>query len=283
MPQDSRDITFDDAADLAAEPISDEAPAPAAADLPAQAERPADVPEKFWDAKAGALRTEALLKSYAELERKLGQAARAPAVDADGGEAAAAPVEAPPADVADGSERERLLALLGRPASPDEYRIEPPSALVEVDPALNARLHEAGFTQAQAQLVYELAAERLTPVIAEVAGELEARLEIERLQRHFGGAEAWRGVARQIRTWAEANLEPAVYATLAGSGDGVLALHQMMRAAEPTMLGGGGDGAAGEVGEDALGEMVRDPRYWRQRDPDFVAKVTAGFRKLYGS
>ena len=34
--------------------------------------RPAGVPEKFWDREAGAIRTDALLKSYVELERKLG-------------------------------------------------------------------------------------------------------------------------------------------------------------------------------------------------------------------
>ena len=27
--------------------------------------------------------------------------------------------------------------------------------------------------------------------------------------------------------------------------------------------------------------MVRDPRYWRQRDPDFIGRVTEGFKKLY--
>ena len=36
------------------------------------------------------------------------------------------------------------------------------------------------------------------------------------------------------------------------------------------------------VSQDALDEMMRDPRYWRQRDPEFIARVTEGFRKLYG-
>ena len=27
--------------------------------------------------------------------------------------------------------------------------------------------------------------------------------------------------------------------------------------------------------------MMRDPRYWRQRDPEFIARVTAGFKRLY--
>jgi hypothetical protein len=28
--------------------------------------------------------------------------------------------------------------------------------------------------------------------------------------------------------------------------------------------------------------MMRDPRYWRTREPDFVKRVTEGFRRLVG-
>ena len=34
--------------------------------------------------------------------------------------------------------------------------------------------------------------------------------------------------------------------------------------------------------EEALREMMRDPRYWRQRNPEWVKRVTDGFRKLVG-
>lgn len=34
--------------------------------------------------------------------------------------------------------------------------------------------------------------------------------------------------------------------------------------------------------EEALREMMRDPRYWRHRDPEWVNKVRDGFRKLIG-
>jgi hypothetical protein len=52
----------------------DGAPAPAPeADLGAAHEpkppRPAGIPEKFWDGEGGCVRTEALLKSYLEIER----------------------------------------------------------------------------------------------------------------------------------------------------------------------------------------------------------------------
>jgi hypothetical protein len=255
MPDETQDTMPDDSTDLLE--VAGE-PAAAPAMVP---QRPPEVPEKFWDPVAGTVRTDSLVKSYAELERKLSLLTQ--------GEAGL-----------NESTRARLLDMLGRPPSADQYRIEPPNELVAPDPELNARLHNAGFTQAQAQLVYELAAERLLPVVGEIAGELAAQRQADRLERHFGGADAWRAVAGQIRTWAQSKLEPEIYATLAGSHDGVLALYQMMRADEPKLLDGtdGSDALSAE----ALDEMVRDPRYWRQRDPNFIGRVTEGFKKLYG-
>jgi hypothetical protein len=34
--------------------------------------------------------------------------------------------------------------------------------------------------------------------------------------------------------------------------------------------------------ESTLRRMMRDPRYWRSREPEFVKRVTNGFRKLVG-
>lgn len=237
---------------------------PASPELPAPAARPDYLPGKFWDEEAGAVRTEALARSYQELERKLGRMVALPGGEADAGA------------------RERLLAALGRPVSPEEYRIDPPGGLLDADPAVNARLHEAGFTQAQAQLVYELAAEHLAPVIRDVLQEAEAQRQSERLARHFGGEAAWQQIARELRGWGEAHLAPDVYATLSGDAEGVLAMYRMMQAAEPALI----DDAAGQAGEldaESLHEMMRDPRYWRDRDPEFIARVTEGFRTLFPS
>jgi hypothetical protein len=141
-------------------------------------------------------------------------------------------------------------------------------------------LRTAGFSQSQAQLVYDLAAQRLLPVIQDALGEIEAQQQLDRLQRHFGGAEAWGNTARQLKSWAASHLDPTIHETLAASYEGVLALHQMMRASEPELLAGAAEPAP-ELNEAALVELMRDPRYWRQRDPEFIARVTAGFKRLY--
>ncbi len=226
------------------------------------ADRPADVPEKFWDAEAGSIRTDALLRSYLELERRLGRSVPKPE-NADDVEAI-----------------DRLLGVLGRPPAPEGYEIEAPHPLLTPDPSLNELLHGAGFTQRQAQLVYDLAAERLLPVIEEATAELEASRQVDRLERHFGGVEAWRTTSAQIKAYAAANLPEELHEALAGSFEGILALHEMMRKAEPEIVGRAGSGQLA-VTEDSLRELIRDPRYWRDRDPEIVQRVTAGYRSLF--
>lgn len=234
-------------------------PAPSAA-VPA---RPADVPEKFWDAERGALRVEALLKSYRELERRLSQRA------------------CPPGDDADEEERLRFRRAMGVPDGPEGYAIEARHELCGPDPEINGRLHEAGFTGAQAQLVYDLAAERLLPLVAEAAAQFEADRQAERLRAHFGGEERFRRVARQLSAWGRANLPPAVFEALSTTCEGVLALQRMAERDEPALHR---EAEAQEAtGEDALRAMMRDPRYWRSREPEFVRRVSEGFRRLVGN
>ncbi|RUT86780.1 hypothetical protein, partial [Mesorhizobium sp. M7A.T.Ca.US.000.02.2.1] len=45
---------------------------PTGPEAPVQTDRPAHIPEKFWDADTKSVRTEALLQSYGELEKKVG-------------------------------------------------------------------------------------------------------------------------------------------------------------------------------------------------------------------
>jgi hypothetical protein len=175
---------------------------------------------------------------------------------------------------------DRLWEALGRPEAPDQYDLSSPHPLIEPDPAVNQKLHEAGFTQRQAQLVYNLAAEHILPIVSEASTELAAARQIDRLKEHFGGEEAWRTTAGQIKAYAEANLPAEVCGALSTSFEGVLALHDMMRKAEPDIIGMAGSGQMG-ASEEGLQEMIRDPRYWRDRDPNYVRRVTEGYRNLY--
>ncbi|MCC7427211.1 MAG: hypothetical protein IT557_09915 [Alphaproteobacteria bacterium] len=226
--------------------------------------RPADIPEKFWDAQKGEVRIDALLKSYRELERRLAR------------------LSSPPGDDAGEEERSRFRRALGAPDTPEAYAIEERHPLCCADAEINRRLHAHGFTQAQAQLVYDLAAERLLPLIAEAAGQFEADRQIERLIQHYGGEDRFRTLSRQIGAWGRANLPAPVFEALACTSDGVMTMHRMMEGEEPGIVRGAG-APIGVRSENELRAMVADPRYWKMRDPDFVRRVGEGFRRLFAS
>jgi hypothetical protein len=223
-------------------------------------ERPEGLPEQFWDHETATVRADALAQAYRELEQKVGSMLPIPGPE-------------------DQAARDRLLQVLGRPGHPEDYKVFSPHPLLQPDPELHERLHAAGFTQKQVELVYELAAEHLIPTLQAGLSDIGAEHDRQRLEQRFGGSSAWREAARQMRTWAEANLPAEVSGTLAASYEGVLALHQMMQAGEPRLIGASTSPAT--LSEAELTEMMRKPRYWRDRDPDLVAQVTAGFRRLY--
>ncbi|MDJ0386734.1 hypothetical protein QMO56_01295 [Roseomonas sp. E05] len=226
---------------------------------PAAAE---EIPEKFRDPESGALRVEALLRSYRELEKRLSQRF------------------APPGPEAPEEERTRFRRAIGVPDSPEGYQVEPKHELCGPDPEINQRLHEAGFTCHQVQLVYDLAAERLLPLIAEAAADYEAQKQVTRLAQEFGGEEQFRRIAPQIAAWGRANLAPPVFEALSTTAEGVLALHRMMAKSEPSLARSAEP--AESLDEQALRKMMRDPRYWRSREPEYVKRVTDGFKRLFG-
>lgn len=232
--------------------------------LPESASAAPPVPEKFRDPQSGAVRVDALLKSYLELERRLSAPPAAPTHDAPAAE----------------PDRPALLKMLGVPDGPDGYCIACDHGLFHADPAINGRLHEAGFTPEQAQLVYDLAAERLVPLIQDVAAEFQAEREVERLVAQFGGEERWRDVSRQLLAWAGKTLPRAAVEGLSTTYEGVMAMYRMMSGTEPSALSMPAAPAPGG-GEAELQALMRDPRYWRERDPAVVARVTEGFQRLY--
>ena len=201
------------------------------------------VPEKFKDPETGAINVDALLKSYSELEKRLSQNPSAP-------------------------------------KSPDDYCINCDHGLFDVDPDINKRLHEKGFTQDQAQAVYDLASEKMVPMVQQLSGDFAADREVEKLINHFGGAEQWQEVSRQLLAYGKQNLPADVLAGLSSSFEGILALHKMMGSEEPAL--GKKARRHGSMDEKELQSMMRDPKYWRDKDPAYVAKVTQGFEGMYG-
>lgn len=205
----------------------------------------ADIPEKFKDPNTGEPRIDQLAKSYKELEKRLTHAPKAP-------------------------------------KSPEEYCIEcSHHGLFEPDLEINRRLHAKGFSQDQAQELYDLAAERMIPMMQDMAADFQADREVEKLINHFGGTEQWKEISRQLLAYGQKNLPHDVLDNLSSSYEGVLALHRMMKGAEPSLQKGRAQ-SSDKLGEAELSAMMKDPKYWREKDPAFIAKVTKGFENLYG-
>ena len=203
-----------------------------------------DIPEKFKDPQTGNLKADMLMKSYMELERKMSQKP-------------------------------------STPKSHSDYKIDCSHGMFEPDDELNHRMHNKGFTQEQAQEVYDMASDKMMPMLQAMAMDFQADREVEKLMEHFGGSEKWRVMSRQLLSYGQKNLPADVLDSLTSSYEGVMALYRMMKGQEPALMRS--NGTQGQsMDEMELNSMMRDPKYWRDKDPAYVAKVTEGFKSIYG-
>ncbi|MBL4721072.1 MAG: hypothetical protein JKY20_08080 [Alphaproteobacteria bacterium] len=239
-------------------------------------ERPTEVPEKFWDSQSAEIRVDALLHSYQALEKKLSERS---GVEDGGGQSEFD--HDPETAIAGTVELDDPggIDLVPEPEPLPDYVISLDHDLFETDPRLNDRLRAAGFSEDQAQLVYDLAGEELMPIAEEIASALQGEVDDRRLEAHFGGPDTWRETQRQLKAWGAANLPEEAFESLASTYEGVQALHRLMQGAEPRIVRSVNTG--GSVSAGALRRMIRDPRYWRDRDPAFIREVTAGFETMY--
>ena len=200
------------------------------------------IPEKFKNQETGEVNSQAMAKSYRELEKKLSQ-------------------------------------LPKTPKTPEEYCVDCSEHVFEQDKELNQRMFEKGFTNDQVQFIYDLASEKMVPLAVELAGDFQADREIEKLIHHFGGADQWKETANQLLSYGKKNLPDDVLDNLSSSYEGVLALYNMMQSAEPSVNPNAD--SINNNAEKELQSLMRDPKYWKEKDPSFIAMVTDKFKDLY--
>ncbi len=202
-------------------------------------EPPDWLPAKFWDAKKGEIRLQALAKSYKLLEKRLSGASssNAPVIDKS--------VEKP----------------VDKSVDLTEENIEKPVENL-VDNSVNSSVDKS---------------------MDDVVNLDEIALANAELEEVFGGADKWQRLRPQLLDWGRRNLPEAAFASLSGSVEGIKALHGLMlsRPQEPRLAAGGDLPQA--LDETRLRRMMEDPRYWRERDPEFVGRVLRGFQQLYGN
>jgi hypothetical protein len=195
------------------------APGTTPAAAPTKAQRPDNVPEKFWDAEKGVVNTEALLKSYGELERAKSKpgladpsqttkpattpAPKAPAAPAKSDALTAAEAELAAATTPEAKAAAQTKVDSAKAADEAARQAAQSGALQSIVEGASAEWAEKGELSAETYAKLEAQGLSKDYVDAYVDG-MKARAEVvtNKVFAEAGGQEKY----QQIREWAVANL-----------------------------------------------------------------------------
>ena len=216
------------------------------------------IPEKFLDDK-GELNTSALVKSYRELEKKMGTMVSVPNEDSDD------------------SVKQKFNHAIGVPENADEY---PKNNLFD-DESVRQKFFEIGLTNKQVEKIYEIAQDFLQPTLNNLF-ELQTQTNaINELKNFFGGTEKMNEALRQINAFGERFLPTDAFNELCSTPQGIQGIYKMMQSMEPEVLTD--KNVSENLTDDDLRNMMRDPKYWRDQDKEYIRKIENGFKKLYSN
>ncbi len=214
------------------------------------------IPEKFLN-QDGTLNADALMKSYNELEKKIGT------------------MISVPNDNTDDAVREKFNRAIGVPENANDY---PRSTLFD-DDIVREKFHEIGLTKSQVEKIYQIAEEFLSPVLSDLfATESEANA-ISELKNFFGGTEKMNDALHAINSFGQKFLPRDAFDALCASPQGIQSIYNMMQSMEPHVQTD--KNASENLTDDDLRRMMQDPKYWRDKEPEYVRKIENGFKKLY--
>lgn len=214
------------------------------------------IPEKFLNTD-GTLNTDALLKSYSELEKKMGNMISVPDKNSDS------------------ETRAKFNRAIGVPDKADEY---PVNTLFD-DDALREKFLEIGLTSSQVEKIYQIAEDFLTPVISDLFNTQNETNAIAELKNFFGDEEKMKAALHAINSFGEKYLPREAFDELCSTPQGIRSVYTMMQSMEPTVQTD--DEQSKNLTDNDLRRMMRDPKYWRDQDPEYVRKIENGFKKLY--
>ncbi|MCL2538502.1 MAG: hypothetical protein FWE52_03470 [Alphaproteobacteria bacterium] len=215
-----------------------------------------DIPQKFQN-NDGTLNTDSLLKSYSELEKKIGT------------------MVSVPTDSTDDTTRDKFRRAIGVPTDMAEYPAHP----LYDDDSIRAKFLDAGLNASQVEKIYDIANDFLHPALSEIFKSQYENESIAELKTFFGGEDKMRDALSAIDMFGEKFLPRDTYESLCASPAGIRSIYAMMQSMEPSVQIGGGTSDA--ITEKNLRDMMRDPKYWRDNDEEYIRKIENGFKKLY--
>ena len=84
---------------------------------------------------------------------------------------------------------------------------------------------------------------------------------------------------RAINSFGEKFLPRDAFESLCSTPQGIQSVYRMMQSMEPSVETQKNESE--NLTDDDLRRMMRDPKYWRDNDPEYVRKIENGFKKLY--
>ena len=215
-----------------------------------------NIPEKFLN-EDGTLNSESLIKSYTELEKKIGAMISVP------GENATDEV------------RKKFNRAIGVPENASEY---PTNDLYD-DEKLREQFLQIGLTKTQVEKIYNIANEFLSPIISDLFTVQNESSAINELKNFFGGTEKMNDALRAINSFGEKFLPRDAFDALCATPQGIQSMYKMMQSMEPDVKTDKNE--TQNLTDSDLRRMMRDPKYWRDNDIEYIRKIENGFKKLY--
>lgn len=135
------------------------------------------------------------------------------------------------------------------------------------------------MTSSQVEKIYKIAEQYLSPVLSELFIAQNETNEISELKNFFGSEEKMKEALRAINSFGEKYLPREAFDALCSSAQGIQSVYRMMQSMEPSVQTD--ENISQNLTDDELRRMMRDPKYWRDQDPEYVRKIENGFKKLY--
>ena len=215
-----------------------------------------DIPEKFQNSD-GTLNSDALIKSYTELEKKIGTMVSIPTSESDE------------------DARKKFNRAIGVPENASDY---PKNDLYD-DENLREKFFEIGLTSNQVEKIYDIANEFLSPLISDLFSLQSETNSVNELKSFFGGTEKMNDVLRSIKSFGEKFLPHDAFQELCATPQGIQSVYKMMQSMEPNVQTDKNE--TQNLTDSDLRRMMRDPKYWRDNDVEYIRKIENGFKKLY--
>ncbi|MBQ6109788.1 MAG: hypothetical protein IJL05_00190 [Alphaproteobacteria bacterium] len=214
------------------------------------------IPDKFLD-ENGQLNTSALIKSYCELEKKMGTMVSVPKADSDE------------------TTKQKFNHAIGVPDNANEY---PNNALLD-DESVREKFHKIGLTKKQVEEIYNIAEQFLQPTIKNLFQMQTETNAINELKNFFGTTEKMNEAMKEINAFGERFLPRDAFDELCATPQGIQGIYKMMQSIEPEVFTD--KNTIKNLTDDDLRTMMRDPKYWRDHDEEYIRKIESGFKKLY--